>query len=88
VQAPPGVPVGALVARGEVALGFQQLSELISLPGIDVLGELPPESQATTVFAAAACTAGSEHEAVRAWLAFLVSREADDAKSRNGMEPA
>lgn len=88
VQAPPGVPVGALIARGEVALGFQQLSELIHLPGIAVLGALPPESQATTVFAAAACTGGVQREAVQAWLAFLVSRDADAAKSRNGMEAA
>ena len=41
VQAPPGVPVGSLVAQGEVALGFQQLSELMNLAGIDVLGPLP-----------------------------------------------
>ena len=41
VQAPPGVPVGALVARGEVAVGFQQMSELMNLPGIDVVGALP-----------------------------------------------
>jgi molybdate transport system substrate-binding protein len=88
VQAPPGVPVGALVARGDVALGFQQLSELIHLPGIDVVGALPPDIQAATVFAAAACTATSQHEAVQALLSFLTSREAAAAKSRNGMEPA
>jgi molybdate transport system substrate-binding protein len=88
VQAPPGVPVGALVARGDVALGFQQLSELIHLPGIDVLGALPAESQSTTVFAAAACTATEQPEAVRALLSFFTSRDADAAKSRNGMEPA
>jgi molybdate transport system substrate-binding protein len=41
VQAPPGVPVGQLVADGKVALGFQQLSEMMNLPGIDVLGPLP-----------------------------------------------
>ncbi|MFL9964475.1 substrate-binding domain-containing protein [Paraburkholderia sediminicola] len=88
VQAPPGVPVGALVARGDVALGVQQLSELIHLPGIDVVGTLPPDVQATTVFAAAACVATSQREAVRALLTFLTSPEADIAKSRNGMEPA
>jgi molybdate transport system substrate-binding protein len=88
VQAPPGVPVAALVARGDVALGFQQLSELIHLPGIDVVGSLPPDIQATTVFAAAACTATSQREAVQALLTFLTSREGDAAKSRNGMEPA
>jgi molybdate transport system substrate-binding protein len=88
VQAPPGVPVGALVARGDVALGFQQLSELIHLPGIDVVGALPPEIQSTTVFAAAVCTATNRREAAQALLSFLTSREADGAKSANGMEPA
>jgi molybdate transport system substrate-binding protein len=88
VQAPPGVPVGALVARGDVALGFQQLSELIHLPGIDVVGTLPPEIQSTTVFAAALCTATSQREAAQALLSFLTSREAAGVKSANGMEPA
>ena len=59
VQAPPGVPVGTLVARGDVELGFQQLSELMHLPGIDVIGLLPPEIQVVTVFSAAVCTAST-----------------------------
>lgn len=88
VQAPPGVPVGALVARGDVALGFQQLSELIHLPGIDVVGALPSDIQATTIFAAALCTTTTQREAAQALLSFLTSREADPAKSGNGMEPA
>jgi len=87
VKAPPGVPVGALVARGEVALGFQQLSELIHEPGIDVLGALPPEVQATTVFVAALCTAARQRDAARQLLSFLVSPEADRAKIDNGMTP-
>jgi molybdate transport system substrate-binding protein len=87
VQAPPGVPVGALVARGDVALGFQQLSELIHLPGIDVVGALPDAAQSMTVFAAAICTATTQRESAQALLAFLTSREADNAKSGNGMEP-
>jgi molybdate transport system substrate-binding protein len=87
VQAPPGVPVGALVARGDVALGFQQLSELIHFPGIDVVGALPPGTQATTIFAAAVCTATSRRERAQALLSFLTSREAEGTKSANGMEP-
>ena len=62
VQAPPGVPVGRLVARGEVELGFQQLSELIHLEGITLLGPLPAEIQITTTFSAAISLA-SAHRA-------------------------
>ncbi|MGE8158884.1 substrate-binding domain-containing protein [Paraburkholderia sp. NPDC080076] len=88
VQAPPGVPVGALVARGEVELGFQQLSELMHLPGIDVIGSLPTEVQIVTVFAAAICTASRQSDAAKAVLSFLASSEARFAKLRHGMEPA
>ncbi|WP_267940094.1 substrate-binding domain-containing protein [Paraburkholderia sp. HD33-4] len=88
VKAPPGVPVGTLVARGEVALGFQQASELIHVPGIDVLGELPAAVQSATTFTAAICTVARQRKAAQALLAFLASREADGAKLQNGMSPA
>jgi molybdate transport system substrate-binding protein len=88
VQAPPGVPVGSLVARGEVELGFQQLSELIHLPGIDVVGPLPPAIQIITTFSAGIAATCTRPEAVRALLDFLVSPAAEGAKRANGMEPA
>lgn len=88
VQAPPGVPVGTLVARGEVALGFQQLSELMHLEGIDVIGPLPPEIQIVTTFSAGVCAAAAQPDAARALVAFLTSPDAADAKRRHGMEPA
>ena len=88
VQAPPGVPVGALVARGEVALGFQQLSELIHLEGIELAGAMPGAVQITTTFSGALCQASSQGQAVRAMLAFMASPDAAAAKRRNGMEPA
>jgi molybdate transport system substrate-binding protein len=53
LQAPPGVPVGQLIASGEVALGFQQLSELIHVPGLRILGPLPGEHAITTTFVSA-----------------------------------
>ena len=88
VQPPPGVPVGSLVARGEVSLGFQQLSELLHLPGIDVLGPLPAQIQSITVFSGAV-TASSRHVGtVRALLAFMASPAAAGAIQRQGMEPA
>lgn len=88
VQAPPGIPVGSLVAKGEVALGFQQLSELIHLQGIDLLGTMPAPVAIDTVFSAGICKASSQAEGVRAMLAFMTSDDAAGAKRRNGMEPA
>jgi molybdate transport system substrate-binding protein len=87
VQAPPGVPVGTLVARGDVELCFQQLSELMHVPGVDVIGLLPPEIQVTTVFSAAVCKASNCPVAAGALLSFFASSEADAAKRRHGMEP-
>jgi molybdate transport system substrate-binding protein len=86
VKAPPGVPVGSLVAKGEVELGFQQLSELIHLEGISIVGPLPPEIQITTTFSAGVCTASTKADAVRAMLAYMASPDATAAKLRQGME--
>ena len=88
VQAPPGVPVGSLVARGEVDLGFQQLSELMHLEGIDVIGALPGAAQFITTFSAGVCAGSSRAATVRAMLAFMTSPEVDEVKKRHGMEPA
>jgi molybdate transport system substrate-binding protein len=88
VQAPPGVPVGSLVAKGEVALGFQQYSELINLQGIAILGPLPEAIQITTTFSAGVVEGSQQAEAVRRMLAFMASPEAAEAKRRQGMEPA
>ena len=88
VQAPPGVPVGSLVARGEVALGFQQLSELMHLPGIVVVGPMPPEIQSITTFSGAVSTGSADVAAARGLLAQMVAPDAADAIRRQGMEPA
>jgi molybdate transport system substrate-binding protein len=88
VQAPPGVPVARLVAQGDVALGFQQLSELLHVPGIRIVGPLPPGVQIMTTFAAALASTCTQPEAARALLAYMASPAADEAKRRQGMEPA
>jgi molybdate transport system substrate-binding protein len=88
VTPPPGVPVGSLVAKGEVELGFQQLSELIHLQGIDVLGNLPAEIQITTTFSAAVNRTSERKSEARALLTFLTSDQAAVAIRRQGMEPA
>lgn len=88
VTPPPGIPVGSLVAKGEVELGFQQLSELINLDGITVLGPLPAAIQIITTFSAGVCAGSQQGDAVRAMLADMNSPEAAAAKLRQGMEPA
>jgi molybdate transport system substrate-binding protein len=88
VQAPPGIPVGSLVAKGEVALGFQQLSELIHLQGIDLLGAMPAAVAIDTIFSGGLCRASTQGEAVHDLLAFMASADAAEAKRRNGMAPA
>lgn len=88
VQARPGVPVGAQVASGDVALGFQQLSELVNLPGITVLGGMPDAVRIDTIFSGAICAAATQAEAARALLAFMASPETTAAKRRNGMDAA
>jgi molybdate transport system substrate-binding protein len=84
----PGVPVGSLVASGEIELGFQQLSELMFLDGIDVVGPLPPAIQIVTTFSAAVCARSAQAAAARALLDFMASPDAAEAKRRHGMAPA
>ena len=88
VVPPPGTPVGALVASGQVALGFQQLSELISVKGLDVLGNLPSEVAYITTFSSgipSALTNASRVQAVQQFLQFLASAEVEPVKQKQGM---
>ena len=88
VQAPPGVPVGTLVAYGEVELGFQQLGELMHLEGISVVGTLPSAIECITTFSAALCAGSAQPDAVREMLHFMTSPDTATAMRRHGMEPA
>ena len=88
VQAPPGVPVASLVADGRVELGFQQLSELMSQPGIDVIGPLPPAIQIVTTFCAGISATSTRADAVHAMLEFMHSPATVACKRDHGMEPA
>lgn len=88
VTPPPGTPVGALIASGDVELGFQQLSELMHLTGIDVLGPLPDAIQITTIFSGGVATASSQPDAARALLAYLAAPHTAEAKRAHGMAPA
>ena len=82
-----GERVGAVVARGEAELGFQQVSELLPVPGIDYVGPLPPEVQKVTVFSAGVVSGAKQPEAARALVKFLASPSAASAVIKAGMEP-
>ncbi|MGH8783030.1 substrate-binding domain-containing protein [Paraburkholderia sp.] len=87
VQAPPGVPVGELLGSGKVDLGFQQLSELMHVKEIVVLGPLPEAIQSTTIFSAARTTWSQQIAEADRFIEFIASDAADEAKQRNGMMP-
>ena len=90
VVPPPGTPVGTLVAQGQAALGFQQLSELMALPGLSVLGCLPSDVAYITTFSAGIPTALAQDATrlapVREFLHFLTSADTLDVKRRHGMD--
>jgi molybdate transport system substrate-binding protein len=88
IVAPAGVPVGSLVACGEVELGFQQLSEFIGVDGIDVVGLLPASIQSITTFSGGISQTSTQPDAVRAALEFMAGPDATATKQRYGMEPA
>jgi molybdate transport system substrate-binding protein len=88
VTPPPGVPVGQLVADGTVDLGFQQLSELMHLDGVQVLGQLPPGADFITTFSAGLCTGSTQVKSAQALLRYLTAPATAAAKRRHGMEPA
>ena len=85
VQARAGVPVGSLVASGEAALGFQQLSELMNLEGITLLGGMPPGLAITTTFTGAVA-AKAQHPQAQAVLDFMASPDTAELKRRHGMD--
>lgn len=79
--------VGAVVARGEAEIGFQQISELLPIAGIDYVGPLPAEVQRVTVFTAGVAAGAKSPEAARALIRFFVSPEGMRAMKKNGLEP-
>jgi molybdate transport system substrate-binding protein len=80
-------PVAAVVARGEAEMGFQQISELRPVPGVEVVGPLPREVQRVTVFSAAAVAGSAHPDGARALIAFLSSPAASAAFEKSGLDP-
>ncbi|MGW6555820.1 substrate-binding domain-containing protein [Streptomyces hydrogenans] len=87
VQAPSGVPAGSLLSSGRADLAFQQLSELMDLPGVTVLGPLPGDTAITSVFGAAVLASTTEPDRARAALDLLAGDEASKLAAARGMEP-
>jgi len=84
-QAPAGVPVAAMVANGEVVLGFQQRSEMIGAPGVEVIGDLPAEIAIETVFSGAVCRASQRTDEARAVLEEFAAPKHAAIKRHHGM---
>ncbi|MDP6559576.1 MAG: substrate-binding domain-containing protein [Candidatus Binatia bacterium] len=82
-----GERVGAVVARGESEIGFQQISELLPVPGIDHIEPLPPEVQKVNVFSAGVTVSAGDSEAAHALIRFLASPDGAHAITKSGMEP-
>ena len=87
-RAIPATPVGIEVAEGRAELGFQQLSELMPIPGIDIVGTIPEPWQLVTVFSAGIPTNAKHPEEARALLAKLTARESWPTLRGTGVEPA
>jgi molybdate transport system substrate-binding protein len=87
-QSPPGMPVGETVARGEAEIGFQQVSELLPVRGIEYLGPLPSEIQHFTIFSAGRHVGSKEPEAAKALIDFIKAPSAAPTIRKSGMEPA
>jgi molybdate transport system substrate-binding protein len=86
-RAIPAEPVGGVVARGDAEIGFQQISELKPVTGIDIVGQLPADVQKITVFSAGIATGSKEPEAGKALIRFLASPVARYVIVNSGMEP-
>ena len=83
----PAEPVAGVVARGDAELGFQQISELLPIPGADLVGPLPAEVQKITIFSAATTTNAKQVDAGKALIAFLASSAAAPTLTKAGLEP-
>lgn len=82
-----GERVGAVIARREAEIGFQQISELLPVPGIDHITPLPPEVQKLSIFSAGVAATTTDSDAARAVITFLSSLDASESIKNSGLEP-
>ena len=85
-QTPPGTPVGSILARGDVDIGFQQVSELLLFPGIQYVGAVPKEMDTVSVFAGGVHTGATQAGAARELIKFISSPAALPYIKKTGME--
>ena len=83
----PNEPVGGKLVAGDAEIGFHQLSELLPVKGIDIIGPLPAEIQRVTVFSGALHSAAKAPDAANALARFLISPAAADTIRKHGLEP-
>jgi molybdate transport system substrate-binding protein len=83
---PSGGTIGTIVASGDCEIGFQQVSELVHIPGIDYIGPLPADVQRVTVFASGLQTGAAQPDAARALMAFLTTPAAGTVMKKHGLE--
>jgi molybdate transport system substrate-binding protein len=86
-QVPPGVPVGTIIASGEAEIGFQQVSELIHVSGIDYIGPLPADVQHITVFSGGIHAGAKQPDAAKALVKFITAPAAVPVIKKHGLEP-
>jgi molybdate transport system substrate-binding protein len=84
---PSGCTIGTIVASGEAEIGFQQISELVHIKGIDYVGPLPADVQKVTVFCAGIHSGASQAGVARELLAFLTAPAAAPVYKKHGLEP-
>jgi molybdate transport system substrate-binding protein len=82
-----GVPIGEVVARGEAEIGFQQVSEILPVAGIELLGPLPADIQRITIFSAGLHVGAQQSHAAKALVKFLTAPAAVPIIRKKGMEP-
>ena len=85
---PSGGTIGTIVASGGAEIGFQQVSELVHIPGIDYIGPLPPDIQCVTVFSCGLQAGASQPDAAKALTAFLITPAAKNVMTKHGLETA
>jgi molybdate transport system substrate-binding protein len=83
----PATPVAEIVARGDAEIGFQQISEMLPVPGVDIVGALPADLQKITIFSAGIATVSKEPDAGKALIKFLASPAARAEIIKSGLEP-